>query len=245
MVDDNKSAIGYKKYKKHEITLEFSPPNSSKIFKFKDGSKISTSQDVYRASFWIVNNKPSLIITAIKNDPWILISDPVVQCSIMLLQTASEHSSEKFSKRAIEVLKAAKLEAFISRKSTRNFSHTRIKLYDFYPYVLKEEVDTYKFKLKPYLKHYYSDRNSKSDDIRKAFKKIFKVDMPDKLIYGERDKDLTSISLCLIAYEHDLKSTKNPDDYAYPALKKIYFSGKQAATIKEILQQTRPVTFKS
>jgi len=154
----------------------------------------------------------------LKTDPSLLLNDSSIQLAIAFLRYLCERGTPSESKTAKHILKELKLPLFIPEKAQkRRTDDLTLRFYDSRPIYLLSAVYLYEFVIKQYLEHPYKrgDSDRKEADINKAFKYIFKVDMPDKLFSeGERDKDNKAIALAFIHFE-----TGAP----YEALKQLFY----------------------
>jgi len=151
-------------------------------------------------------------------NPGLIFSDSSIQLAVAILRYKCKKGTPRESKWAKNILEELGLPLFIPeearKKQTENLT---LRYYSTRPVILISAVTLYEHLISEFLKQSYKNEGhkSKKEDIKKAFKFIFKKDMPNNLIYGERDKDNKAIALAFIHFE-----TGAP----YEALKKIYYN---------------------
>lgn len=153
----------------------------------------------------------------LSENPWLLITESPVQLAVAILRAKCNRGNPKESKFAKSILKELHLELFLSEVvQVRRTDDIRLNYYKNNPDILHAQVALYKFVIKKYWNPPYKGKKHKNrkEDIEKAFRLIFKQDMPNMLIIGERDKSSSNIALAFISHETGAN---------YESLKKIFY----------------------
>ncbi len=126
---------------------------------------------------------PPNIVRRVREDPWIIYKDFVLELVIHILKISTSHGYPISRKEAKDVLSAAGIEAFIDSSSGKT-TNKWIMRYELHPDKLENEVEyTEKFIRKHMTKKRYTEYdNTKERDIKRAFYEAFGTDMPEELL---------------------------------------------------------------
>ena len=212
-------------------TISISPPYKSKLLN-ASGLEVYIEEANYREeaeskiSFLIQN--PKEFEKLIKEDPSLLINDYVIKRVILSFQEDIYNGPQKRAKVARDTLNILGISVFVPsnapRKYGENFKTELLKSSPGYLYI---EVESFKVFLNDYYTPPYKVRAKEGEksfvdkklDIAEAFDIKFGLDMPEDLIFGERDKDITHIAIAFASYYHQID---------FSTIKSIYFDNKQS-----------------
>jgi hypothetical protein len=160
---------------------------------------------------------PNPLKSMLTTNPWSIVIESPFQLAIAILRAECDRGSPNKSNLAKKILKDLGLSIFISESAQKRRSDDlRLRYYYSNPDKLISYVTLYEFVIKKYWNPPYKsiEKNKKKKDIEKAFRLIFKQDMPNMLIIGERDKSPSNIALAFISHETGAN---------YESLKKIFY----------------------
>jgi hypothetical protein len=161
---------------------------------------------------------PDVFLSALKKDPF-LIERPAFQEWIRILRSLCITGTATDVKFARNFLEKAGLPLFIPSTSKRITHDPFVRSCQQNPSFLGWLVEQCKTEIKPfYHPPYTRSRQKKLSDLNKAFQHIFGTPLPKGLLFGERDKDLTSIALAFVAYAYGSD---------WERLRQIYYSTKR------------------
>jgi len=180
-------------------------------------------QALHDQATWAINfliDNTDIFNELVKKEPSLVINDYVIQKTIRYFQNICLTQPRDQANKARKVLKDASLTLFIPKDAPRGQPRdVRAFLAKHIPGYLYLEVQGMAKSIKKYYRPPYDTfSNTKKVDIEKAFNAIFNREMPDDLIYGERDKDLISIAIAFTTQWYDFK---------FEMLRKLYFKHKK------------------
>lgn len=146
-----------------------------------------------------------------KDNPWLIATDPVFQVAIRKLQTQCSLGTSKEVNKAGSLLEKAGIPVFTPKGIPKRITdNPTLRWWQENPYFLIDKVKLYEkiietFKSKSYYTRDDTRNGLRKGDIAKAFQHIFKEQMPKDLIFGERDRTPKIIALAFISHEYQLK----------------------------------------
>ena len=141
---------------------------------------------------WSLLISEQRFLNQIQSYPSMVFHDSPMQLAITILKRIFEYGSPQESKQAKNILNKAGLSVFVkkgfSKKRSKNKS---IRFYNNYPGLLVSAVSFYEFVVKKFLKSNYKrdEIPKRYKDIGKAYDYIYKNNIPETLIFRERDKE--------------------------------------------------------
>jgi len=160
----------------------------------------------------------------LSENPWLIVIESPVQLAVAILRHKCNSGNPRESRFAKTILRDLNLELFISESSKkRRTEDLTLSHYKRNPEILASQVALYKQVIQKFFNPPYKREEliKKREDIEKAFELIFKKEMPEDLIFGERDKSPANIALAFLSYETAAR---------YDSLHGIYY--KEAKEVK-------------
>jgi len=180
-------------------------------------------QALHDQAKWAINfliDNTHIFNELVKKKPSLVINDYVIQKTIRYFQNICLTQPRDRANKARRILKDASLTLFIPKDAPRGQPRdVRAFLAKHILGFLYLEVQGMAKSIKKYYRPPYKTYfNNKKVDIKEAFNAIFNREMPDDLIYGERDKDLISIAIAFTTQRYD---------FTFEMLRKLYFEHKK------------------
>jgi len=174
--------------------------------------------------------------TTLEISPWSLITDSVVQLAIAILRIKCDQGNPRESISAKQILENLGLTLFICDSAEkRRTDDLTLRYYSNHPDKLISSVRLYEYVIKKYWDPPYkrTEHNKRKEDIGKAFRLIFKKDMPNKLIIGERSNSPANVALAFI--HHETEAT-------YESISQIFYTEVNKISDSEIYHNLDQIT---
>jgi hypothetical protein len=184
---------------------------------------------------WSVAFGSEPLISYLRRDPWLMITDSCVQLAIAFLRHKCKQGTPSDSRLAKTILEELKIALFLPEETSKSRpKNLASRYYADRPVKLISAVTLYAYVISGFLnKPYKTGDPQKKTDISKAFEFIFKQRMPTGLIYGERDKVDPEIALAFIHFETDAP---------YDGIKSRYYDSVGKFSVYDILEQLDQIT---
>ena len=147
-------------------------------------------------------DKPTAFIERLKDNPWLIATNPIFQVAVRMLQTKCLLGTQDQVRSAKSLLQKAGIPVFIPKEIPKRITdNATLRWWQNDPNFFISQVNLFTHLIESCIpKSPKGKHNIEKSYIAEAFQFSFKKPMPKGLIFGERDKDITSIALAFISH---------------------------------------------